>query len=145
MRAARALSTRARQHWEAAWAELDVKAPADATSGDALEAALADLPRRIERNRRDPVENHPLVEVSDLAGRRDGVRERLHKALAGRSLESVVAWETGPQPAGIAPLVLIEPFHGLGTQRRARMRDQLAALADHHEVIVIVRDKTNAR
>ena len=66
-------------------------------------------------------------------------RDRLNDLLSGRPLEAVVARVPGPNPDLAPPLVLVEPFDGLGAGRRATMKAQLEALAGHHEVIVIVR------
>ena len=50
----------------------------------------------------------------------------------------------GPNPDLAPPLVLVEPFDGLGAGRRATMKAQLEALASHHEVIVIVRSGSDS-
>jgi hypothetical protein len=91
VRAAHQLVSSARQAWETAWTELGEQAPADATSGRELDAALARLQQRIVGDHETPG-----------AGSRAASRQRLNELLAGRDLEAAVAAEPGPLVRAVA-------------------------------------------
>jgi hypothetical protein len=150
--AARHVEDEARAAWKAAWSDFGLRAPLEAISGPALDAALADLEEHIVAGGRsrsgamaDPSEpGDPLGESdASLSFERAVSHEKLGELLASRSLDAVLEHESGPSPGVIRPLVLVEPFAGVDDDRRQVMQRQLEALAAYHEVIVVVRDKAD--
>lgn len=148
VRTATRVVTQARQAWEAAWAELGMEAPEAATSGDALEAALSQLQDRAGEGAaphgEEPAEDEGLdVEEAERAERRIELRAQLDELLAGRPLDDVLATLPDDESVAVPPLVLVEPFSGLGARRRTVLKEQLGALDSRLQVIVVVRDRAD--
>lgn len=144
VRTAERVAGLARQAWESAWAELGQSAP-DPESGDSFEQALSGLQQTAEGGEEPHVAmasgDGLDVEEAERATRRIELRERLDVLLGGRTLDDVLAAPPDEEPQVPRPLVLVEPFSGLGTRRKAVLKDQLDALDDRLQVILVVRDR----